>query len=104
MGDRICNTPPLISWNSYSDKALLETLQEVTSVLHNRACTQGNLQPAAGSGGTPAGSVSGTTPVVNEQGLQKPWSCGFTCRWCASPCARKEGHSFHSCYEHRHRR
>jgi len=22
MGDRICNTPPLISWNSYSDKAL----------------------------------------------------------------------------------
>lgn len=40
MGEKVCDSPPLISWRSYSDKALLETLQEITSVLHGRVSVQ----------------------------------------------------------------
>lgn len=41
---------------------------------------------------------------VPSRPLLTPWSCGYSCRWCSQACTRKEGHSHHSCYEHRHRR
>ena len=43
-------------------------------------------------------SSSSTRPLL------RPWTCGYTCKWCSNPCTRKEGHCNHSCYEHRHRR
>ena len=37
MGDRrVCDSPPAISWQSYSSSALLETVQEITKVLQER--------------------------------------------------------------------
>ena len=104
MGDRRCGEPPCIAWNSYSDSALLKTVQSITEVLQQRldqpSSTTVNRDLSAASGGATGHQPSG----ASDQGLIRPWSCGYTCRWCASACTRKEGHSFHSCYEHRNRR
>ena len=104
MGDRRCGEPPCIAWNSYSDSALLKTVQSITEVLQQRLGQPSSTTVASdlpvSSGTTAGGQPSGGS----DQGLIKPWACVFTCRWCESACTRKEGHSFHSCYEHRHRR
>ena len=101
MGDRTCNSPPpCISWTSYSNEALLKTLQEITGVLQQRLSDPATSSAEQSAQGVPAGATTGG----GGQGLVKPRACGFTCRWCDSACTRKEGHSFHSCYEHRHRR
>ena len=99
MGDRCCDLPPCIAWQSYSNSALLQTVQEITSVLQERLSAPATSRPETGTSG-----AQGSAGSINEQGLVRPWSCGFTCRWCASACTRKEGHTYHSCYEHRHRR
>ena len=52
---------------------------------------------------TPAGH-SGKGSGKSSQGLLTPYSCGYHCQYCESPCTRSEGHVRHSCYEHRHRR
>ena len=42
MGDRrVCDSPPAISWQSYSSSALLETVQEITKVLQERVAAPG---------------------------------------------------------------
>ena len=97
-----CNSPPAISWQSYSSGALLQTVQEITKVL------QQFLEVPASSWDTAtdsraAASAPGPAPGT-APGLTRPWTCGFACRWCDQACTRKEGHNNHSCYEHRHRR
>ena len=108
MGERRCSTPPSISWTSYSNTALLQTIQQITVTLQQREHSGESATPAASSEGysvqPPLTGTAGTSAEVGGQPLQKPWSCGFTCRWCQAACTRREGHSFHSCYEHRHRR
>ena len=104
MGDRghRGDSPPCISWQSYSSGALLQTVQDITKVLQQRLDTPVNVwdSAAGGKGATTEPAASSST----AQGLTRPWTCGFACRWCDNACTRKEGHNNHSCYEHRHRR
>lgn len=103
MGEkRLCGDSPCIAWDSYSSGALLKTVQEITAVLQNRVDPQLPSHTVSVEAST-SGAAS-TGGATNDQGLLKPWSCGYTCRWCDAACTRKQGHNFHSCYEHRNRR
>ena len=91
---------PHIAWASYSSGALLESIQQIAAVLKDREDKASSSWDVASD--SSAGGVQ--QPELTAQGLKKPWTCGFCCRWCEEPCLRKEGHTFHSCYNHRHRR
>lgn len=90
MGEKL-DRPPGIDWSRYSTTALVEAIQQVAEEIKAR------------EGQASAGSASAAV-APEGQGLLEPWSCGYRCKWCASPCTRAEGHTRHSCYEHRHRR
>eukprot|EP00435_Cladocopium_sp_Y103_P072763 s1005_g41.t1 len=80
--------------SSYSSAALLETIQEIAAELKSRATAeQGSTRKTSYSGGSSA-PVAAPTGGLGASGLQRPWSCGFECRWCQAPCARKEGETF----------
>ena len=51
----------------------------------------------------PPTSSASSQPVAAPPLLQ-PFRCPFACRWCEGQCTRREGHKYHSCFEHRHRR
>ena len=36
--------------------------------------------------------------------LLQPFRCPYSCRWCEERCTRREGHKYHSCFDHRRRR
>ena len=47
MGDRsLCNQPPGIAWNAYSDSALLQTIQNITQELQKRVPVRIVADPA----------------------------------------------------------
>lgn len=102
MGKKLIDTAPGISWSQYSTGALLQSIQDIVVELSARdqSVVQPEREPGIGAESASAGTSSSTAAPV----LKEPWSCGYRCQWCEQPCKRKEGHSNHSCYEHRHRR
>ena len=101
---RVSSVPPGIAWSCYTSSALLDTIKEITEELRRRE----EVSTSSASGSWETVGAEGVTNAQeqgqNAQGLKSPWTCGFHCRFCTQPCSRREGHTFHSCYEHRHRR
>ena len=104
-GDKpVSDTAPRIAWQCYTTSALLDTLGEITAVLKEREKKDEVVSPSVWDPPEVETATDSQGPELTAQGLKKPWTCGYCCRWCSEPCGRKEGHTFHSCYEHRHRR
>ena len=92
----------MVDLKKLSDEALVDIIHGATTELHSR------LAKSSVNRSESTGSFERVDPTASEsqsgKQLKKPWTCGYTCRWCESACSRKEGHTYHSCYDHRHRR
>ena len=100
----VSSQAPGIAWSSYTTGALLETIQQITDTLKKREELSGSSGSSVWDLAGDSGAAGAQQPEYNSQDLRKPWTCGYSCRWCDEPCQRKEGHTYHSCFEHRHRR
>ena len=96
----VSDRPPCIAWASYSTSALLESIQQITATLKDREERASSSWEVASANSAPETQQT----EEDSQGLKKPWTCGYSCKFCSQACLRREGHKNHSCYEHRHRR
>ena len=91
-----------------SDSALVDLIHCATSELHSRLAlakeNKKDIERSFSSGSFEQVDQSPVHSQKEDKALKEPWSCGFRCKWCKCACTRREGHTHHSCYEHRHRR
>ena len=63
MGDRVlCEVPPGIAWTAYTDSALLQTVQQITSELQRR---------------TEARAIASTPVIVSTSVASVPGGVGY---------------------------
>lgn len=99
MGDRLADT----DLSLVDTRVLLTLLKKIGDELAGRAESR-DLSESSYSVIDPPIASSGKGSGKSPQGLLRPYSCGYHCQYCESPCTRNQGHTRHSCYEHRHRR
>ena len=114
MGDRDRAFILNFDWATLDTPTLAGIFQLIWTVLRQRLIfgtptARTDSAPSETSWDLPTSSSNliqeeGLEAGANNRPLLEPWSCGYRCRWCQRACTRAEGHTRHSCYEHRHRR
>jgi len=100
MGERLAS----LDLSVVDTAILLRLLKNIGDELALRADLAERGSESAYSVVDPPASSSGKGSGKNGSGLLKPYACGYHCQYCDAPCTRSQGHTRHSCYEHRHRR
>ena len=92
-------------WNSLGTETLALILSAVWAVLRSRLTGGGEIGDSVPPPAPSPSFVRGRrAPQSSGSGLRSPFTCDFHCMFCESRCTRREGHTYHSCFEHRHRR
>ncbi len=100
MGERLAS----LDLSVVDTPVLLKLLKNIGEELAYRADSAERASESAYSVVDPPLSSTGKGSGKNASGLLTPYTCGFHCQYCSDPCTRSQGHTRHSCYEHRHRR